>query len=153
MATNDQFLTTGEFASQAKISTSTVTKMIKEGKIKAEKKSGKWRIAADQLDAEAVKDLKKPGKSTARKKTAAPAEKKAAVEESSAPKKEKPIAEKQAASKTYSLAEFVGMTYLTETGVRRWLKEGRLTGRQGAGGEWEIDADNLERPDVKHLVR
>ena len=153
MATQDQFLTTREFASQAKISTSTVTKMIKEGKIKAEKKSGKWQIAPDQLNAGAVKDLNQAGKPAGKKKTAAPAEKKAAAEKPSPPKTEKPIAEKKAAAKTYSLAEFVEMTYLTEFGVKQWLKEGRLTGKQRAGGEWEIDADNLERPDVKRLVR
>jgi len=153
MATKDQFLTTREFAAQAKISTSTVTKMIKEGKIKAEKKSGKWQIDANQLNAEAVTAFNKPETAVANKKAAKPAEKKAAAEKPSPPKKDSAFAENKAASKTYSLSEFVAMTYLTEFGVKQWLKQGRLTGKQEAGGEWQIDAANLERPDVKHLVR
>jgi len=153
MAKKDQFLTTGEFASQAGISTSSVTKLIKAGKIKAEKKSGKWLIAADQLNAAAVLKSGKPGKSTARKKTAARPEKNSAASKLSPTKKEQPITAKKAAGKNYSLAEFVGMTYLTEFGVKEWLKQGRLTGKQGAGGQWEIDAANLERPDVKRLLR
>ena len=62
MAKQDQFLTTGEFASKAGIPTSSATKLIREGKIKAEKKSGKWMISPDQLKAQTVKDLSKPGK-------------------------------------------------------------------------------------------
>ena len=153
MAKKDQFLTTGEFASQTGMSTSSVTKLIKAGKIKAEKKSGKWLIAADQLDAEAVAKSGKPGKSAAKKKTASPPEKNSAAIKPSPPKKEEPIKDNKAAGGTYSLAEFVGMTYLTEFGVKEWLKQGRLTGKQGAGGQWEIDAANLERSDVKRLLR
>jgi len=57
------------------------------------------------------------------------------------------------ATKAYSLAEFVNMTYLTETGVRQWLKQGRLSGRQSETGEWMIDAANLDAPYMKRLVR
>jgi hypothetical protein len=153
MATKDQFLTTREFASQAGLSTSAVTKLIKEGKIKAEKKSGKWMIAPNQLNAKAVAEVRKPGKPAAKKKTAAPAEKKADAKKPSPSKREKPVPEQKSAAKTYSLDEFVAMTYLTEFGVREWLKQGRLTGKRGAGGEWEIDAANLELPDVKRLLR
>jgi hypothetical protein len=153
MVTKDKFLTSREFAARAGIPASAVTRLIKEGKIKAEKKSGKWQIAANQLNAKAVKEFNKPGKPGAKKKTAVPAEKKAAAEKPSPPTKESPPAEKKAASKTYSLAEFVGMTYLTEFGVKQWLKEGRLIGKEGAGGEWQIDAANLELPDVKRLLR
>ncbi len=45
------------------------------------------------------------------------------------------------------------MTYLTEFGVKLWLKQGYLTGRQNERGEWLIDADNLQTPNVKRLVR
>ena len=51
------------------------------------------------------------------------------------------------------MAEFVAMTYLTEFGVREWLRKGLITGQQGADGEWEIDAANLEATHVKRLVR
>ena len=57
------------------------------------------------------------------------------------------------ATKAYSLAEFVNMTYLTETGVRQWLKQGRLTGLQNETGEWMIDAASLDTPHIKRLVR
>lgn len=153
MAKKDQFLTTAEFASQAGIPTSSVAKLIKDEKIKAEKKSGKWQIDPSQLNTKAVKELNKPGKPAAKRKTAAPKEKKAAAKKPSAPKKEKSLQAEKSAEKTYTLAEFAGMTYLTEFGVKEWLKQGRLTGRQGAGGEWEIDAANLELPDVKRLLR
>ena len=153
MATKDKFLTTRQFAVQAGIPASAVTRLIKEGKIKAEKKSGKWQIPPDQLNAKAVKELNKPDKPAAKKKTAAPAEKKAAAEKPSPSKKEKSVSEQKTAAKHYTLAEFVAMTYLTEFGVKEWLKQGRLTGKRGAGGEWEIDAANLELSDVKRLLR
>ena len=138
MAKQDQFLTTREFASQAGIPTSSVTKLIKEGKIKAEKKSGKWMIAPGQLKSEAVK-------SAAKKK---PAEKKPP-----APKKEKPVKAGTPAAKTYTIVEFAAMTYLTEKGVRDWLKQGRLTGQRDQKGDWQLEAANLDKPDVKRLVR
>ena len=117
MANKDQFLTTGEFASEAGIATSSVTKLIRAGKIKAEKKSGKWMISPDQL------------------------------------KKDEPGKAKTAGGKMFSVVEFADMTYLTEFGVMEWLKQGRLSGRQAAGGERKVDAANLETPDVKRLVR
>jgi len=153
MAKNDPFLTTGEFASKAGISTSSVTKLIKEGKIKAEKKSGKWKISSDQLKAQTVKDLSaKPGKAGG-KKAIKPAKKKTTAQKPAPTKKDKPPKQKATAGKKFTVAEFAAMTYLTELGVRQWLKQGRLTGHQAAGGEWEIDAANLELPDLKRLVR
>ena len=148
MAKKDQFLTTGEFASKAGIATSSVTKLIKEGKIKAEKKSGKWMIPPAQLKAPALTEANK-----AAKKAAKPAKKKAAAKKPAPTQKDKPARAKPAAGKMYTVAEFAGMTYLTEFGVRQWLKQGRLAGRQAAGGEWQIDAANLETPDVKRLMR
>ena len=146
MAKQDQFLTAREFASQAGTPTSSVTKLIKEGKLKAEKKSGKWMIAPGQLKSEAVKELSAPVKSAAKKK---PAEKNAPA----APKKEKPVKDRTAAAKTYTIVEFAAMTYLTEKGVRDWLKQGRLAGQRDQKGDWQLDAANLDKPDVKRLVR
>ena len=145
MAKQNQLLTTREFASLAGIPTSSVTKLIKAGKITAEKKSGKWMIAADQLKSENVKGLSAPGKPAAKKK---PAEKKPP-----APAKEKPANAKPSAGKTYSIAEFAAMTYLTEKGVREWLKQGRLAGQQDQNGDWRLDAANLDKSDIKRLVR
>jgi predicted site-specific integrase-resolvase len=145
MAKQDQLLTTREFASRAGIPTSTVTKLIKVGKVRAEKKSGKWMIAADQLKSEVVKGLSAPVKPTAKKK---PSEKKPP-----APAKEKPTKAKTSAGKTYSIAEFAAMTYLTEKGVRDWLKQGRLAGQQDQKGDWQLDSSNLDKRDVKRLIR
>jgi hypothetical protein len=153
MTKQDQFLTTGEFASKAGIPTSSVTKLIRQGKIKAEKKSGKWMISPDQLKAQAVQNSSKPGKKTTAKKAVKPAEKKATLKKPAATQQDKPAKAKTTAGKMYTVAEFAGLTYLTEFGVKEWLKQGRLTGQQAAGGEWKIDAASLELPGVKRLVR
>ena len=110
MTKQDQLLTTREFAARAGISTPSVTKMIKAGKITAEKKSGKWMIPADQLKSGDVKGLRAPAKPGAKKKTA---EKKPPASE-----KQKPTQTKTSAGKTYSIAEFAAMTYLTPWGGR-----------------------------------
>ena len=57
MATKSQLLTTSEFASQAGIASAKISKLIREGKIKAEKKSGKWMIDAANLDVPHIKRL------------------------------------------------------------------------------------------------
>jgi excisionase family DNA binding protein len=151
MAAKSQLLTTSEFASQAGITSSKVSKLIREGKIKAEKKSGKWMISSDQLNA--VKGLSKKAKPVPKKKTAKSAPKNVAAPKPAPPKKTKPAEGKPSAGKAYSLAEFVDMTYLTENGVKEWLKLGRLSGRQNEAGEWLIDAANLDAPFIKRLVR
>jgi hypothetical protein len=95
-----------------------------------------------------------PKKAAAAKKSAAPKRAKpAAAEKSAAPKKSKPAKATGSTAKAYSLAEFVNMTYLTENGVKAWLKQGRLSGRQNETGEWMIDAANLDAQYVKRLVR
>ena len=95
-----------------------------------------------------------PKKAAAAKKPASPKKAKpSAAKKSAPPKKAKPAAAKTSAAKTIPLADFVSMTFLTENGVREWLKQGRLTGRQNESGEWVIDAANLEVPGIKRLVR
>ena len=99
-----------------------------------------------------------PKKAAAAKKPAAPkkakpaaAKKSASTKKAAAPKKTK--ATKAPAGKGITLDKFVSMTYLTENGVKEWLRQGRLTGTQDGSGQWVIDAANLEVPDVKRLVR
>ena len=95
-----------------------------------------------------------PKKAAAAKKSAPPKKAKpAAAKKSAAPKKAKPAKAKTSAAKTIPLADFVSMTYLTENGVKEWLKQGRLTGLQADSGEWVIEAANLEVPDIKRLMR
>ena len=95
-----------------------------------------------------------PKKAAAAKKSAPPKKAKPAVAKKSAPpKKAKPAKAKTSTAKTIPLADFVSMTYLTENGVKEWLKQGRLTGLQADSGEWMIEAANLEVPDIKRLMR
>jgi predicted site-specific integrase-resolvase len=151
MAKKSDLLTSSEFSSKTGISKSRVSKLIREGKIKAEKKSGKWMISPDQLNAKAVKKALKPDKPSSKKKTTTSKPKKAQAKAKNSPT---PKAEEQeGANKSFSTAEFVQMTYLTEKGVSEWLKSGQLAGQQNDKGEWRIDAANLEKPNVKHLVR
>ncbi len=93
----------------------------------------------------AKKEQKKPSKKP-RAKTAAPAKKAAAPKKKATPKSTK-------AKKSFSVAEFADMTYLTENGVMQWLQQGLLIGQQNAKGDWQIEASNLEVPNVKRLVR
>ena len=102
----------------------------------------------------ATKSQPKKGKSAPKKKPPKSAPKKAAVAKKPGPsKRTKPAKGTAPAAKAHSLAEFVNMTYLTENGVKAWLKQGRLSGRQNKAGEWMIDAANLDAPYVKRLVR
>jgi hypothetical protein len=102
----------------------------------------------------AKKSQLKEGKSAPKKKSPKSAPKKAANTKKTGPsKKTKPAKGTVSAAKAYSLAEFVNITYLTENGVKAWLKQGRLSGRQNETGEWMIDAANLDAPYVKRLVR
>ena len=151
MAKKSELLTSSEFSSKTGISKSKISKMIREGKIKAEKKSGKWMISPDQLNAKAVRKAVKPDQPSPKKKAATSKSKKAP---STAKKSTAATVESAAGTKkSFSIAEFVQMTYLTEKGVSEWLKSGRLAGQQNDKGEWRIEAANLEKPDVKRLVR
>ena len=101
------------------------------------------------------------------KKTAAPAKKAAAPAKKTASQAKKPAVQaiKAAApekttapkptevKKFFSIAEFADMTYLTEYGVMQWLKQGKLKGQQNEKGDWQVDASNLEVPNVKRLLR
>ena len=57
------------------------------------------------------------------------------------------------AAASYSVAEFSALTYLTETGVLRWLKCGRLMGERAEDGSWTVKAESLELPQLRHLIR
>jgi hypothetical protein len=114
----------------------------KKSRTKAAVKPKKVSSGAKKAAAPATK-VKKAAPA---KKAAAQAKKPAVPEKKAAPKPTK-------AAKFFTVAEFADMTYLTEYGVMRWLKEGKLKGQQDEKGEWQIDAANLEVPNVKRLVR
>ena len=114
----------------------------KKSRTKAAVKPKKVSSGAKKAAAPATK-VKKAAPA---KKAAAQAKKPAVPEKKAAPKPTK-------AAKFFTVAEFADMTYLTEFGVMRWLKEEKLKGQQDEKGEWQIDAANLEVPNVKRLVR
>ncbi len=147
MGQNDTLLTTKEFASRSGLTVSQVTKMLRDKKIKGRKQAGKWMIPASQLPStpSPAPPAKKKKASPAKTKKALPAKTKKAAPA-------KPAAKPGSAS-TYSVNEFSAMTYLTETGVIKWLKQGRLQGTQTANNEWQIDAASLDLPSIKHLLR
>jgi excisionase family DNA binding protein len=164
MAKTTPSMTTQEFSKATGIAAATVSKLIREGRIKAKKEGKCWMIASSQLEAKAVRELKK---------TATPAKGKTAPRPAAAPKAVRPAAPPAAPpaadapapepappalpetppERTYSVAEFAAMTYLTEKGVSEWLKSGRLKGRQLAGGQWVVSDSNLQEPDISRLLR
>src|SRR5210317_287658 len=99
-----------------------------------------------------AKKTQKKGTVKAKKVTAKATKAKAPAKKTAAPKK-KAAAKSAKAAKSFSVGEFANLTYLTENGVMQWLKQGLLKGQQDAKGDWQIDASNLEVPNVKRLVR
>lgn len=120
-------LTTAEYAKISGMTPSTIARMLREGKLNGEKRGGKWAIlvnAEPHFD-----DTEETQQSVA------------------------PPATSTTKVIRYDIATFAKMTYLTENGVRQWLKSGRLTGGANEDGRMEVDAVNLERLEVQHLVR
>ena len=136
MGASKQFLTSREYADRSGLSVAKVTKRLRNGDIKGQKRGGKWMIPTSELDA--VKPPPAPSDSAPSRQGQA-----------ATPPPQTP----PAAGRTLSIAEFSALTYLTEHGVRAYLKTGRIKGTQVEDGEWRIDAANLEAPHLKHLVR
>ncbi|MFO7706931.1 MAG: helix-turn-helix domain-containing protein [Desulfobacterales bacterium] len=168
MANPSKSMTTSEFAKATGIPAAAVSKLIRDGKLKAKKEGKCWMITASQLEAKAVRELGKAAKPAKGKKTKKPAPSRKAAEpvRAAIPVPAKPAASaavlqpapvpasaRPAAEKVYTVAEFAAMTYLTENGVAEWLKTGRLQGRQEAGGQWVVFESNLQVPDISRLVR
>jgi excisionase family DNA binding protein len=162
MATPSKSMTTREFAEATGIPTAIISKLIREGKLKARKEGKSWMIPQSQLEAKVVRELGKPPKPTNAKKpstpAAAPPPAKAATP---VPKTPVPVPEPAAgagpkepsAEKTYSVSEFAAMTYLTEKGVGEWLRIGRLQGIRQENGELRVSVSNLQLPDISRLLR
>jgi hypothetical protein len=138
----------------------------KEQKKPSKKPQPKEAVKAKKAAAPAKKVTKKtaaPVKKPASQaqKAAAPAKKATAPPKKTIdPVKKLAASDKKAAAprpakttKFFSVAEFADMTYLTENGVMLWLKQGLLKGHQNEKGDWQVEASNLEVPNVKRLVR
>ncbi len=101
----------------------------------------------------AKKEQKKPSKKSQPKGAAKSKKVGAKAKKAAAPAKKTAAPKSAKAAKSFSVAEFADMTYLTENGVMQWLQQGLLRGQQNAKGGWQVDAANLEVPNVKRLVR
>lgn len=132
-------LTTREFSSQTGIPVSMVTQMIRDGKIKASKISGRWQIPEEQLGNPAVRDPSDAGPAAGRTKTSG--------EKHSAPPAAPPSAQR------ITVRDFSARTYLTDFGVVQYLKQGRLKGGRDESGQWWVDAASLTDPSLQHLLR
>ena len=136
MSKPDNYLTAQEFARKAGVSAATVSKWLRDGTILGEKISGKWSISSDELAkvTQSGKTTKTPSKGPAAN-----------------PKPQAPKA--TAGARSYSIREFSDMSYLTEYGVQKWLKEGRLKKVVETSGQIRVDGSSLEDPNVKRLLR
>jgi len=126
-----EMLTSQKFADRAGVSTSTVSKWLKSGKVKGVKQNGRWMISADQLAGIVPSKSIKPLAETVSVNNSNPT----------------------SSRRTYSIEEFSTMTYLTVYGVERFLKEGRLSGHKDEAGKWSVDHTNVERLDIQRLLR
>ena len=134
MTDTGKTLTTSEYSKMTGISVSTITHMLRQGRLSGEKRGGKWAI----FPIEGQNAASPTGKTT-------PGSAKSTIGN------EPPA--KPGSDKTYDVKTFARMTYLTEKGVSQWFRLGRLSGRVDPGGNVLLDAANLERPDLRHLIR
>ena len=100
-------------------------------------KAKKAPVKAKKAPAKAKKVTKEPKKAPAKTMKKTPEPKKTTTR----------------SKKTFSVAEFSEMTYLTEKGVNDWLKQGKLNGEKNEKGDWLVDAASLQLPFMKKLIR
>ena len=122
---------------------------------KKAKAPAKKAAAPKKRAAAAAKKAAAPKKKTAAaaKKATAPQKRAVAATPKAATPQKPAAAQSPKAVKSFSVTQFAEMTYLTENGVRQWLQQGLLKGQQDAKGNWQVEASNLEVPNIKRLVR
>ena len=130
-------LSTKEFSNHTGLSVSKITKMLRMGRISGKKRSGRWMIPEDQLYIKRVVDLSASSTSS----------KKHFSDPNIITIKTIPF------RKDYSVSEFSKITYLTEFGVKEWLRHGKIKGHQDKKGHWRVDAASLDMPNMQHLLR
>ncbi len=133
MGSHDRYLSTRQYSELSGIPIASVTKLLRQGKIKGDKFKGKWLISESEIKKDDF-SRKTRDKTT---KSALPANRQP----------------KTAKQQYYSIEQFSEMTYLTPVGVLKWLKNGRLTGKFDEGGTWKVDSRNLESACMKNLIR
>ncbi|MBT8338583.1 MAG: helix-turn-helix transcriptional regulator [Desulfatitalea sp.] len=126
-------LSTREFAQRCGVSPSTISKWLQKGKIKGTKKGGKWQICVDQL---ITTQTSLPVETPPTESPAAPAK-----------------TQSVSSNTLYSIQDFCEMTYLTTYGVQRYISQGRLSTVRDNAGNLLVEGANLERSDIKRLLR
>ncbi len=127
-------MSTKEFAKKAGVSASTVSKWLRDGKIEGRKKNGKWIVSQSELA-----------------KIGAPQQ---APTASGAQRQNRPDpSPPEVGGTVYTVEQFSAMTYLTEFGVKKWLKQGRLKGAVDDNGNPGVAATNLDNPLIQRLMR
>ena len=137
MSSSQEYLTTQEFAQKAGVSASTVSKWLRADKICGHKKNRKWLIPMSEIS----KITPSRGGSTT---TSSMAPSMPGIEKAT---------ETKTGSKHYTIQEFSALTYLTEFGVEKWLKNGRLIPAYDRSGKPMVASSNLEEPKIKRLMR
>lgn len=123
----DTQLTTKAFSDRSGIPMATVQKWLRSGKLTGTKIGNRWYISPAELT---------------RIEDASP---------SPPPADHPPEGLKDA--ERFSVAEFSALTYLTEVGVQRWLRAGRLEGHVAEDGSCWVSAGSLRLPHMRHLIR
>lgn len=129
MTSTDTPLSTKTFSERSGIPTSTLQKWLRNGKLTGTKNNRRWYIPESEL----ARISTPPN-----------------TPHNDAPK---PEPKTGASPQTYSVAEFSALTYLTEFGVRNFLKDGRLLGELAEDGSWIVKAESLDLPHLSHLIR
>lgn len=129
MTSTDTLLSTKAFSERSGIPMSTLQKRLRNGKLTGTKKNRHWYIPESEL----ARISTPPN-----------------TPQNNAPK---PKQKAGTLPQTYSVAEFSALTYLTELGVRNFLKKGRLLGERTEDGSWIVKAESLDLPHLRHLIR
>ena len=133
MPDNEKTLTTAEYAKKAGLATSTVARMLRDGKLAAKNAAANGSFMPTRRKAAVRKKSNRP-----QRPPSGPA----------------PISNNPPSSTTsYDIEAFSPIDFPDENGVRQWLKDGRLSGGTDSSGNLKVDASNLERAEFKHLVR
>lgn len=141
-------LSTREFSEMTGISVSAVSRLVREGKIKGVKVSGKWLIDKSEISAKAVKALS----ITSSEPVASKAARRVPLSQTTFDEKAKKY-QPAPTGKTYTVSEFSDLTYLTAKGVEEYLKKGRIQGVKDDDGNWRLGHENLKNPGMRHLIR
>jgi hypothetical protein len=134
----ENLLTTKEFSERSGKPMATVQKWLRTGKLNGTKIGNRWYIAPSELSRPAADGG-----------ASAPT----ARQDTTAPQKAVPEVGNTQAARRYTVTEFSALTYLTETGVRRWLQSGRLIGERASDGSWTVNGESLDLPHLRHLIR